>query len=476
VSVVPGFQYDLFVSYAHLNNQPWPWVTEFVDTLKKALESKSRNFTAWSDPKLRTGDDFNLAIANAISDSAVFLSVLSNAYGESPYCRKEVEQFRKRCHPTFGLTVGSLSRFQGIHIERDFGKEKWPPELRTTSPCPFFDDTTVLFSNPPRLDSKDPWIQGLWKVRDSIWATLEEMRQRLDKGVNVDRTYDPPSPESGQKRAIYLAEVTDDLIDRREDLRSSLAQRTDLEVSPWQLPTAPGASGLDFFSIHFFGAYPGRPHPGFDLSLPRLQLEAAIAAKPARRPLVWLARELDVAQVKDAHKQFLLSLTTRSEIEVLRTDLEDLKDDLERRMPLPAAPAAKKPANREDPIVHIWHQADDPAALALLKKYLKNCGISTFNYASSEPEKLQSRLAICDGLVVPYSSSNKSWAEDVMTNAFRMRRREERPIAFAAVELPPGNNEDFNFEHPRVVSVHAGKNGGFPEIEVFLSRLEQADA
>jgi hypothetical protein len=476
VPVVPGFKYDLFVSYAHRNDKPWQWVSNFVATLKEELESKSRDFTVWWDPGLRTGEDFNLAIAKAISESAVFLSVLSTAYGDSTYCKKEVEQFRKRCHPSFGLMVGTLSRFQGILYERDFLKEEWPPELRTTSPCPFFSDAVSLYSKPDALDSNSPWIQGMWKVRDSIWATLDEMRRRRDDGVAVDRPYDTASLGSEQKKVIYLAEVTDDLIDRREDLRSSLAQRADLQVSPWQEPDAPPGSGLDVLSVHFFGAYPGRPHPGSELSLPRLQLEAAIAAKPARRPLVWLARDLDVEKVKDTHKQFLLSLPTRSEIEVLRIDLEDLKDDIDRRMPVPAVAEAKKAANREDPIVHIWHQADDPASLALLKKYLKNCGISTFNYASSQPEKLQSRLAVCDGLIVPYSSATKSWAEEVMTEAFRMRRREERPIAFAAVELPPGNNEDFNFEHPRVVSVHAGKNGGFPEIEVFLSKLEQADA
>jgi len=112
-----------------------------------------------------------------------------------------------------------------------------------------------------------------------------------------------------------------------------------------------------------------------------------------------------------------------------------------------------------------------------LKQYLqkKNCGISVFNYASTQPEKLQSRLAICDGLVVPYSAADKSWAEEVITEAFRLRRRQERPIAFAAVELPPPTNDDFNFEHPRVVSVHAGKTGGFRDIDVFLSKLDKPD-
>jgi len=62
-----------------------------------------------------------------------------------------------------------------------------------------------------------------------------------------------------------------------------------------------------------------------------------------------------------------------------------------------------------------------------------------------------------------------------MTEAFSIRRREERPIAFAAVEMPPTTTEEFNFEHPRVVSVHASQAGGFQDIDAFLSKLEQAD-
>ena len=467
--VVPGFKYDLFVSYAHRNDRPWNWVSDFVGTLKDELASKSRDFAIWWDPGLRNGEDFNLAIASAISESAIFLSVLSAAYGDSTYCKKEVEEFRQQRHPAFGLTVGTLSRFQAIVIERDYAKESWPPELRSTSPCPFYSDSVALFSKPAAFDSTSPWIESLWKVRDSIWATLHEMQRQREKGVAVGHSYDA---------SVYLAEVTDDLYVRRENLRTSLAQINDLQVSPWSDAAAPPSSGLDVLSVHLFGAYPGRPHQGADLSLPRLQLDATLRANPARRPLVWIARDLDFSKVEtDAHREFLSSLSGRSDFEVLRTDFEDLKDEVGRRMPKSPGPSSKISTKWGDPIVHIWHRSDDPSSLGALKQYLqqKNCGISIFNYASTQPEKLQSRLAICDGLVVPYSSDTKSWAEDVMTEAFRIRGREERPRAFAAVELPPTTNEDFNFEHPRVVSIHAGKTGGFQGIDVFLSKLEQAD-
>ena len=173
------------------------------------------------------------------------------------------------------------------------------------------------------------------------------------------------------------------------------------------------------------------------------------------------------------------SLLSSSDVELLRTDFEDLKDEIGKRMRVNDKPTARRVrANKESPIIHIWHAMDNPAALAVLKQYLSDndCGISVFNYTTSAPEKMQSRLAICDGLIVPYTPETRTWAEDVMTEAFRLRRREERPTAFAAVELPPASNSEFNFEHPRVVPVHIGQPPRFDAMDEFLAKLEAADA
>jgi TIR domain len=479
VPIVPGFKHDLFVSYAHANDEPWGWVSDFVKTLQAELKGKSREFRLWWDPGLRTGENFDSAIGSAISESAVFLSVLSKAYGDSRYCSKEVQEFRQQRHPAFDLTVGTLSRMQAIVIEGDFTKESWPPELRNTSPCPFYSDSVPLFSKPGHLDSSDPWVKRLWKVRDSIWATLDEMQRQKTKGIAVERSYDVSNVGTGQRPTVYLAEVTDDLYHRREGLRMSLAQTDQLRGVTWSDAAAPPTSGLNVLSVHMFGSYPGRPYPGGDTSLARLQLEAAASSNPARRPLVWLARDLDIDKAEtDAHKEFLLSLLNRSDIEVLLMDFEDLKDEVGKRMSPSASTAIKKIRQTHfEPIVHIWRQADDPASFEPLKEYLeeKHCGISVFKYAPSKLDTLQSRLAICDGLVLPYSSATKESAEEAMTVAFSKSRREERPIAFAAVELPPQSSEAFNFTHPRVVPVHADRAGGLRDIDVFLSKLEQAD-
>ena len=485
MSIVPGFKYDLFISYAHQNDRPWRWVTEFIQTLKAELEGKSRDLSVWWDPGLRTGEDFNIAIADAIAESAVFLSVLSLAYGDSSYCKLEIEEFRQQRHPAFGLTVGSMSRMQAIVIEREFTRDRWAPEFRTTSPYQFFDEEQSLFSRPTVLASHDPWIQGLWKARDSVWAVLQNMKQQKERGSAVERSYGVKASsatghgsDATRVPVVQIAEVTDELYRRRENLRTALAQANDFQVTTWSEPNGAPASGPSALSVHLFGKYPGRGIGDSEVSLSRLQLEATIKNKPARRPLVWLARDLDLEDAETPeHKAFLESLLQSSDVELLRTDFEDLKEEIGKRMRVDDKPKQKRlKVQRESPIIHIWHSMDNPVSLAPLKQYLteNDCGISVFNYTSSPPEKMQSRLAICDGLIVPYTPETRTWAEDVMTEAFRLRRREERPTAFAAVELPPASESEFNFEHPRVVPVHVKQPTSFDVMDEFLSKLEDA--
>jgi hypothetical protein len=479
VPAVPGFQHDLFISYAHKNDKPWSeggvgWVTEFIQTLKAELEAKEGDFSLWNDPALRTGEDFNDAIGKAISESAVFLSVLSPAYDNSWYCKKEVEEFRKLRHPAFGMKVGTLSRMQAIVFE-DLPQDRWPPELRTTSPYRFYSPGVVRIYKPKEPDEKDPYIQGLWKVRESILATLDVMRKKYEDGTVNEHRYDFQANQVSGTATVCLAEVADDLYDKRESLRTALEQLKEFQVCTLSEAAVP--SGPAVLSVHLFGKLPGRPVPGEGFPTPRLQLQAALAGNPARRPLVWLARDLKLEEVdNEAHKQFLESFLNHNGIELLRMGFEDLKEEIQRRM-RPRTSPVMKPVRRVqgDPIVHIWHGIDDVSPLASLKQCLKerNCGISVFPYLSLPKDKLQSKVAFCDGLIVPYTTETKTWAEDVVTEAFQLHRCDERPTAFAAVELPPPAGTEFNFEHPKVFPVRGTPTGDFQGIDEFLARLEE---
>jgi hypothetical protein len=310
-----------------------------------------------------------------------------------------------------------------------------------------------------------------------VWAVLEEIQKRKERGLANERAYDIV-PQPGETPAVYLAEVTDELYYKRDQLRTALEQAKAFDVRA--LSDAAATKQSSVLSIHLIGKLAGRPVEGGVSSLSRLQLESVLAANPPRRPLVWLAREIKPEDGEpESQQQFLASLLAHNGIELLRMGFEDLKEEIQRRM-RPAGNPVLKPSRRrrEDPIVDIWHSGQNAPSLDPLRQYLKarSCGFSVFGYAAESSGRLQARLAICDGLIVSYNEDTKSWAEDVMLEAFQHRRREERPIAFAAVRLAPPSDGEFNFEHPRVVPVRANPNGGFEGMDDFLGRLEEVGA
>jgi hypothetical protein len=108
---VPGYDHDVFVSYAHVNNletrgaqqvlndQPAGWVDILVRDLEHELSQKigvlkGLGFEVWFDKEaLRGYDILNDKIAAQIKASALFVAVRSPAYHASVWCRDEARLF-----------------------------------------------------------------------------------------------------------------------------------------------------------------------------------------------------------------------------------------------------------------------------------------------------------------------------------------------------------------------------------------------
>ena len=67
-SIIPGFEYDIFISYHHNDNLPTQgsgrqaesgWVTEFVDSLKKELAATIKEPVSVYFPARPAGGDSN---------------------------------------------------------------------------------------------------------------------------------------------------------------------------------------------------------------------------------------------------------------------------------------------------------------------------------------------------------------------------------------------------------------------------------
>jgi len=85
MAFVPGFDHDVFVSYAHGDDRDW--INRFVNQLKPALSRRLPGADVWIDKDdPRKSRDFTLDIPASLQSSAVLISLVSPTYVTRPYC------------------------------------------------------------------------------------------------------------------------------------------------------------------------------------------------------------------------------------------------------------------------------------------------------------------------------------------------------------------------------------------------------
>ncbi len=105
MAYVPGYEHDLFISYAHGDDRDW--INRLLDRLEPALKQRlGIKPSIWIDEdKLRQSRDFSKEIPDSVKSSAVFLLLPSPTYIRSRYC---VEQ---ECTVFEATIAGRRARF-----------------------------------------------------------------------------------------------------------------------------------------------------------------------------------------------------------------------------------------------------------------------------------------------------------------------------------------------------------------------------
>ena len=96
MAYVPGYEHDVFVSYAHGDDRAW--IDRLVDRLEPALKQRL-GIKAASGSTTKTcgrSRDFSQEIPDSVESSAVFLLLASPSYIRSEYCvEQECRVFEK---------------------------------------------------------------------------------------------------------------------------------------------------------------------------------------------------------------------------------------------------------------------------------------------------------------------------------------------------------------------------------------------
>ena len=224
---VSGFQHDVFVSYACVDDIPDDedqpgWVRYLVQRLENRLAQllgRRDSISIWQDVELAKNVDITAQITDTIQRSAILLVVLSPGYMASDWCRREREWFLKWVHDR--LESGSRvflierDRVEGSRPE-EFGK---PHEFQGLLGHRFW----VEVCGHSRPVSKDYERERFEEtLNDLAHGIAGELKRLRDAGATPGEDPIPIREPAGVK--IYLAEVTDDLRASRRKVQKHLEQ------------------------------------------------------------------------------------------------------------------------------------------------------------------------------------------------------------------------------------------------------------
>jgi hypothetical protein len=385
MSHVPGFRHDLFLSYAHLEDQTW--LSGFEAALRQALRDRlGQDPSTWQDTgQLRIGENWQTEIEEAIDRTAAFLAIVSPAYLNSSWCQRERRRFLERVAGG-GLPGPALEeRFLKVikSPSEDGAHESLLPKIQYVS---FFRPGTERTGHVPLNPGNEEFTLRMQETAHGIATLLRAMRR--------------------SRQAVFVATPNDEGVDDADALRAEL-QAQGFNVRPEGLLDASFAD--DFVKRELEAGVlavfiiTGR----YD---PFIERELRLASELGKRLLVWLHPS---AAKPDAQQEKLIAgLRSGNDIPDDATLLERvsgrdmIREVLEALKPRAAATA---PQARVNPWVYLLYDPTtsldsnlattvrDSIAAEKLEVFVPSAGATT---AADRLEQHKRLLRECDGVLL----------------------------------------------------------------------------
>jgi hypothetical protein len=449
MAYVPGYDFDLFVSYAHVDNEPIDrsedgWVDALIGILTIDLGTKlgrSEAFSIWVDAQhLRGNHEVSNHIPEQVKRSALFLAILSPGYVSSTFCLRELQGFID--------SVGGAGQERLFIVYCDPLNEE-----RHMMPEAFRDPRKYQFwiadrhQKPRRLgwplprtdvpEDRQYYYPKILDLSSDIVHKLEQLRRTARPEARASAgeisVRDPNA-------TVLLAEVTDDLEARRDEVRRYLMQENikvlpsgtyRLARSDFEQSIASDLQQCAAF-VQLLGPIAGKCPPDVPDGFGWLQLELA---KKSKLPILqWRSPDLKLAEIASPQHRRLLELET-----VQRVPFEDFKRTIIEQVSRKEETKTSRPsflfinADRVD-MDHaqalLSGLGDDfDWAMPLHDPQVK---------AEALQEYMEENLVECDGLVIVYGNSRPDWVISQLQLYRKLApRRTKAPRVLALVKASP---------------------------------------
>ncbi len=479
MTFVPNYENDIFVSYAHVDNQVEPgadegWVTTLVKGLKTKLAQKlgrSDAYKLWIDPQLSRHVRITPQIMHTLKKTAILVVILSPGYVHSDWCQREKDTFLNFIKEK----IRSGSRV--FIVERDKIKDKErPPEFEELKGYCFWvqeEGKAPRILGTPRPNPDDHRYYDL--VNDLSYDLAEELEKL--KLTNERPDTKTQLPDAGP--TVFLAEVTDDLNSQRDGVKRYLNQAGVQVLPETCYPGDPRAfkqaveRDLDKCKlfVQILSGTAGKKPPDLPQGYVHLQFECA--KKVGKTILQWRSRELDIDSITDQEHRALLQLDT-----VLAIGIEEFKLMVKEKVFYKAPAHVKIPM---ETFVFVDMESTDRSLANEVCDVIERYGATyALPVECGKPAEirndLEQNLLECDALVVIYGSSTVTWVREHLRQSRKILAMRERPLqALAVYEGPPEpkNNLGFKLANMRILDCKKGLRE--QELISFLDKLPKKE-
>lgn len=492
---VPGYDYDVFVSYAHVDNKPMiagdpesEWVSSLIEKLKTLLAQKLGRDVAkvWRDPALEGHAPITPEISKAIAASGTLLLILSEGWLASDWCRRELSLFIESLREKGGTGAATSKRIFVV-ARSDIERERWPDAVRDQPGYTFHAREGSGYSRTLGVPKFDPDDKIYVRSLDDLSRELASRLKALAAGNPAGQERAPESPASPAPAradggpAVYLAEVPDDMFELWEQVQRQLKQ-ANIAVFPEESYNRgradfEAAMQRDLEKCHVFaqllGPRPMRRYKELPEGYVGLQYELAVKAK---KPLMrWRALDTKVADVADESYRKMLS----SE-DVVAQSIETFKSELAKKAKSLAARVAdpeKTVANSNDYLLVTTDPGDMSLAgrvAGILDRIVDVYGLGYEVMNSELKVEDLSDTATCRGLMVLYGAAS---ADHVRIQLRRCRqiisRAKERISAYGVCHGPPAPKEPLLFHIAGMDTLESESDEFEEQLKAFVSKAVQ---
>lgn len=511
MALVSGYTYDIFISYAHVDNISIPgqgdgWIQQFYQNLNLMLAKRFGRLDTvkiwWDSKKLDGSVLFDDSIAEGIEKSAVMICLNSPGYRASEYCKKELQLFHTKAQKEqTGLKVGDQSRIIQV-LMNNIPHNEWPEELSGSSGFPFHDAQSGEDFGDPAETTSASFKAQMRHLRDAVYRLLETMKE----GATVTTT-----PVASKKMAetatplatdnkdngftIFMSEVPDTLRSPRKRIISELNKNgfnvkigipppDKLDELREKTEEALKSSQL---VVNLLDIYPGREiidKP--DLWYPQFQTE--IALKSDTDQLIWVPSDADYAEIEEGeYRNFLTALEetklTDKAYEFVRGSKSALAQQI---MDYARQIQAKSTVSieEEDEITVLLdtHENDHLYALDLGRTLLQNHIRPFINPQEDDPRKnldmLGKRMSQVRKLIFLYGNVSKDWVKERMNAALQLILTNNYPIEDFFIYMAPPHKESDDIDiNQRLLKINVIDNSNNPSlteeaVDNFLKKLK----